>query len=205
MHLRLASPSCIHAATVTATDPVTMSPDDKEILDFSEILGDDVQRHQHDRADLHRRQRSSETQQYRRDVAQRELGIFSDGLSDELKQLVDSEETLLYAANGVQLGTLKKLKQGHTPWQEGLDLHGFSVEQARDDLSQFIRDAGRSQLRCVLVVHGKALSTDGTPPVIKSYVNDWLRQFPQVLAFVSAQPRDGGTGAVYVLLKQFKG
>ncbi|EXJ09223.1 Smr domain protein [Nitrincola nitratireducens] len=40
--------------------------------------------------------------------------------------------------------------------------------------------------------------------MIKSCVNDWLQQIPQVLAFTSAQPKDGGTGAVYVLLKRNK-
>lgn len=182
-----------------------MTTDPNDTPDFKALIGDAVLQHQHDRADLHRRHPCSETQRYRREVAQQQSQNLCDGLSDEIKQLVDSEETLLYAANGVQLSTIKKLKQGHTPWQQGLDLHGFSVDQARDDLSRFIRDAKRTQARCLLIVHGKALSADGTPPVIKSYVNDWLRQFPEVLAFVSAQPRDGGTGAVYVLLKQNKG
>ncbi|MEH6470603.1 MAG: Smr/MutS family protein [Halopseudomonas sp.] len=167
-------------------------------------MGRDVARHQHDRADLKTPPTASDSQRYRQAAAQLQHEALRDGLSDEIKQLVDSEETLLFAANGVQLNTMKKLKQGHIPWQQGLDLHGFSVDQARDDLSRFIRDAGRDQLRCVLVVHGKALTHDGTPPIIKSYVNDWLQQFPQVLAFVSAQPRDGGTGAVYVLLKRAK-
>ena len=181
-----------------------MTADSNNTPDFEQLLGDGILRHQHDRADLHRRTQRSEALDYRRAVAQQQNSPLRDGLSDEIKQLVDSEETLLYAANGVQLSTMKKLKQGHTPWQQGLDLHGFSIDQARDDLSLFIRDAYRAGSRCVLVVHGKALSADGTPPVIKSYVNDWLRQFPQVLAFVSAQPRDGGTGAVYVLLKQLR-
>ncbi len=180
------------------------TPDSEACPDFKDLIGNDVRRHQHDRADLQHRTRRSDNLAYRRAVAQQQNSPLRDGLSDEIKQLVDSEETLLYAANGVQLSTLKKLQQGHTPWQQGLDLHGFSVDQARDDLSLFIRDAYRARSRCVLIVHGKALSADGTPPVIKSYINDWLRQFPQVLAFVSAQPRDGGTGAVYVLLKQLK-
>jgi hypothetical protein len=33
-------------------------------------------------------------------------------------------------------------------------------------------------------------------------VNSWLRQMDAVLAFCSARPNDGGTGAVYVLLKK---
>ncbi|MFT6914457.1 MAG: DNA-nicking Smr family endonuclease [Motiliproteus sp.] len=182
-----------------------MTANSNDTPDFNVLVGDDVLKHHHDRADLHRRHPCSETQRYRREAAQQQSQTFRDGLSDEIRQLVDSEEALLYASNGVQLNTVKKLKQGHTPWQEYLDLHGRTVDQARDDLSRFMRDARFSQARCVLVVHGKAFRADSTPPVIKSYVNDWLRQFPEVLAFVSAQPRDGGTGAVYVLLKQQKG
>jgi DNA-nicking Smr family endonuclease len=55
-----------------------------------------------------------------------------------------------------------------------------------------------------MVIHGKAFSQSGQQPVLKSYVNDWLRQLPQVLAFCSAQPKDGGSGALYILIKQIK-
>ncbi|WP_421863687.1 Smr/MutS family protein [Motiliproteus sp.] len=181
--------------------------DNQQDDDFMSLMGGEMKglvRHNNDRADLKpkgaaRQDRSAE---YRRQAAQQQQNPLVDGLSDEIKQLVDSEQDLIYARDGVQLSLMKKLRKGHIPWQQGLDLHGYSIDQARDELSHFLRDAQRKELRCVIIVHGKALTEDGTPPIIKSYVNDWLRQLPQVLAFVSAQPQDGGTGALYVLLKR---
>ena len=52
------------------------------------------------------------------------------------------------------------------------------------------------------VTHGKAVRLDGKRPMIKSHVNTWLRQHPQVLGFTSCQARHGGTGALYVMLKR---
>ncbi len=179
----------------------TNNPDD-----FSSLIGgasEEIVRHQHDRADLSQTHpRPDQSQDYRRQAAQQHDQQLVDGLSDEIAQLVDSEQELIYATNGVQLQLMKKLRKGHLPWQQGLDLHGHSVDRARDELSRFIRDSAHEGSRCVLVVHGKALKSDGAPALIKSYVNDWLRQMPQVLAFVSAQAKDGGVGALYVLLKR---
>ena len=139
---------------------------------------------------------------YRREAATRDTERVIDGLSSEASEIMDSNDELLFAAPGVQLSLLKRLRQGHVPWEAGLDLHGYTVDQARDELSTFIRDAARQQLRAVIVVHGKAFTQPGQPALLKSCVNDWLRQLDPVLAFCSAQPRDGGTGAVYVLLRR---
>lgn len=139
---------------------------------------------------------------FRRLAAEQEVEQVIDGLSSEASQILDSADELLFAAPGVQLRLLKRLRLGHLPWEAGLDLHGYSVDDARDEISRFIRDASRQQLRCVLVVHGKAHTQPGQPALLKSCVNDWLRQLNEVLAFCSAQPREGGTGAVYVLLRK---
>ncbi|MBA4501908.1 Smr/MutS family protein [Marinobacterium marinum] len=143
-----------------------------------------------------------QTSRYRRAAAAEEIEQVIDGLSSEAKEIIDSQDELLFAAPGVQLRLLKRLRQGHIHWEAGLDLHGYSVDQARDELSTFIRDAARQQMRAVIVVHGKAFTQPGQPALLKSCVNDWLRQLDPVLAFCSAQPKDGGTGAVYVLLRR---
>lgn len=143
-----------------------------------------------------------DSSRYRRAAAEQEIEQVIDGLSSEAREIIDSNDELLFAAPGVQLRLLKRLRQGHVPWEAGLDLHGYTVEQARDELSTFIHDASRQQLRAVIVIHGKAFTQPGQPALLKSCVNDWLRQLGPVLAFCSAQPKDGGTGAVYVLLKR---
>ena len=56
-------------------------------------------------------------------------------------------------------------------------------------------------LRCAHIIHGKGYRSGERQPVLKRKVNYWLRLRPDVLAFCSATPRDGGTGAVYVLLR----
>jgi DNA-nicking Smr family endonuclease len=82
-----------------------------------------------------------------------------------------------------------------------LDLHGLGQAAARDNLADFLvqnRDAGR---RCVKIVHGKGYRSGARGPILKIAVNSWLRRHADVLAFTSARPIDGGTGAVYVLLR----
>jgi len=179
-------------------------PKEPENFSFADAM-EGVTRHNHDKADIGKKTNSSKsTLNYRRDAAAKESEQVIDNLSTEAVDIVESNDELLFAAPGVQLRVIKRLRKGHIPWQQGIDLHGMTVEQARDQLSFFIHDAQRNQQKAVLVVHGKAFSQAGQNAVIKSYVNDWLRQMSSVLAFASAQPKDGGTGALYVLLRSSK-
>ncbi len=141
---------------------------------------------------------------YHREQATVDTSQISDGLSTESVDIVESDQALLFAAPGIQLNVIKRLKKGHIPWEQGIDLHGFSIDEARDQLSNFIRSCYYQGCQTVLVVHGKAYSQSGSLPLLKSYTNDWLRQLPEVLAFSSAQAKDGGAGALYVLLKRKK-
>ena len=113
----------------------------------------------------------------------------------------DCPEQLSYSKSGLQHSALKKLRLGKNPIENHLDLHGMTVEEARQALLHFIAECEDSGIRNALVVHGKGYSSPNNKPVIKAYVNHWLKLSPMVLAFCSAQPSDGGTGAVYVLLK----
>ncbi|HEX4870581.1 MAG TPA: Smr/MutS family protein [Moraxellaceae bacterium] len=117
-----------------------------------------------------------------------------------LMHVAGPEEALSYARNGVQLRVLQKLRQGQPHWQAAVDLHGCSVDEAREAVLALLREARQEGLQVVKVVHGKGLQNG--QPLLKTCVNGWLRQLPDVLAFVSALPRDGGAGAVYVLLKR---
>nr|WP_298141938.1 Smr/MutS family protein [uncultured Pseudomonas sp.] len=125
-----------------------------------------------------------------------------DGLSDQFVIDVGAEDPLYWAGNGIQEGQMRKLKLGQISFEGSLDLHGMSVEKARDTLWEFIAEANKLEVRCVRVTHGKAARMDGRKPMIKSHVNTWLRQHPQVLGFTSCLAKHGGTGAVYVLLKR---
>ena len=123
--------------------------------------------------------------------------------SDGRVEPVSPGQSLLFFLPDLPARTLRKLKKGEFGWQAGLDLHGYSLDEARQELESFIHDAIASRARCVLVVHGKAWGGVCDYPIIKSHVNAWLRELPEVIAFASARPADGGTGAVYVLLKKY--
>jgi len=125
-----------------------------------------------------------------------------DGLSDQFVIDVSAEDALYWAANGMQEGQMRKLKLGQIPFDGSLDLHGMSVEKARDTLWEFLAEATKLEIRCVRVTHGKAVRMDGRKPMLKSHVNTWLRQHPQVLGFSSCLAKHGGTGAVYIILKR---
>lgn len=110
-------------------------------------------------------------------------------------------DILSFKVPDLPLRTFQMLKKGELRWQEGLDLHGHRVEEARGELLAFIQDCRARRFRCVVVVHGKSWTEGSGRAELKSYVYVWLQQMPEVLAFHSCQPADGGTGAVYVLLK----
>lgn len=122
-------------------------------------------------------------------------------LSDTLQETVLSQTTLSYAQAGLTNQRFKELKNGKIPWEGRLDLHGLKADNARDLLCRFIHSQAENGKRCLLIIHGKGGHL-GAPPVIKNLVNRWLPQLDDVLAFHSALSKDGGTGAVYVLLKR---
>jgi DNA-nicking Smr family endonuclease len=102
---------------------------------------------------------------------------------------------------GVRVQVMRRLRRGLYPTEDELDLHGLTQTAARDSLADFIarsRDSGR---RCVRIVHGKGYRSGARGPVLKTAVDLWLRRHTDVIAFTSARAIDGGTGAVYVLLR----
>ena len=108
---------------------------------------------------------------------------------------------LSFQRSGIRDQVMRRLRRGLFPTEDELDLHGLNQTAARDRLAEFIahsRDCGR---RCVRIVHGKGYRSGARGPVLKSAVNLWLRRHLDVVAFTSARAIDGGTGAVYVLLR----
>ena len=98
--------------------------------------------------------------------------------------------------------TMRRLARGGFSVQAETDLHGMIVAEARAVLRDFLEASQARGHTCVRVVHGKGLGSGARGPVLKRKVDHWLRQWDEVLAFVSARQVDGGTGAVYVLLRK---
>lgn len=115
---------------------------------------------------------------------------------------LETGEELIHARPGVQRRVLRRLRRGQYSVGDELDLHNMNAEAARAALADFIDEARGRLLTCVKVIHGKGLRSKSGGPVLKRLVSHWLRRHPAVVAFASARPNDGGTGAVYVLLKR---
>lgn len=115
---------------------------------------------------------------------------------------VEAGEEIWYARPGVQNNVMRKLRRGQYAVGAELDLHGLTVELARRELAEFLLAALTRGLRCVRIIHGKGRRSSGKGPVLKGKVDHWLRQRDEVLAYCSARRVDGGTGALYVLLRR---
>ena len=114
---------------------------------------------------------------------------------------IETGEVLSFSRPGVQQRLFHDLRRGYLEAGWVLDLHGLTVSHAQATLEHFFRDCNRRNIRCVRIIHGKGHRSEGRQPVLKQKLNLWLRERSDVLAFCSATQRDGGTGAVYVLLR----
>jgi DNA-nicking Smr family endonuclease len=132
-----------------------------------------------------------------------EAAVLVESISDEFdaESLLETDDSLSFRRRGVGPDVVRKLRRGVWVLQSELDLHGLRRDEARERLGQFLREAARSGLRCVRVVHGKGLGSPGREPVLKAKVKSWLVQREEVLAFTHARASDGGHGALIVLLR----
>jgi len=128
-----------------------------------------------------------------------EVALSTETLS-ELR--IRGEDVISFSRSGIQQNTLRKLRKGQLDIQARLDLHGYRIDEAREVLARFLSDCLTQQVTHVSIVHGKGIRSGQDTPILKNHVDHWLRHTACVLAFSSCLPRDGGTGAVYVLLKR---
>ncbi len=100
--------------------------------------------------------------------------------------------------------TMEKLRAGEYSIQKVLDLHGLRTQEAYELFQSFIKEAVRSNSRCVKIIHGRGLKSK-QEPVLKSRLKEWILRAMHrrwVLAFASSTMRGGGPGATNILLRQ---
>ncbi len=119
--------------------------------------------------------------------------------------VVESEEFYSGQAPGVSHELVDKLREGAFSHRRHVDLHGYTRDDAKAALTDFIAAARRDGERCVLVVTGRGKSSPGGVSVLREALPRWLGRFPlrsHVLAYCTARSVDGGPGAFYVLLRR---
>ncbi len=126
------------------------------------------------------------------------------GASSGFVHMVEPNAVLSFRRDGVQPRVLNKLKNGEYREAAFIDLHKKTVEEAYEMVMSFLEQAQKEELRCILIVHGKGERNNAQDKraVLKSFVNHWLKQIPEVLAFHSAPSWKGGSGALMVILKK---
>ncbi len=101
----------------------------------------------------------------------------------------------------------QQLRSGQMSIEAHLDLHGMNRRQARLAVAEFLRSCFLQGMRCVLLIPGRGKNSEGGAGILREELSLWLTQAPLkrvVLCFATAQPRHGGAGAVYVLLRQLR-
>jgi DNA-nicking Smr family endonuclease len=111
------------------------------------------------------------------------------------------EEELSFLRPGLPRDILRKLRRTHWVIQDHLDLHGLTGDEAVAETAVFLADCKRRGKRCVRIVHGKGLRSQGREPVLKRRIRKLLTRRDEVLAFVEPRAIHGGGGAVVVLLE----
>jgi DNA-nicking Smr family endonuclease len=128
--------------------------------------------------------------------------VLAESLTPQLGAEVQPGDELQFRRPGVPETALRRLRQGVFRVEAAVDLHGLNATDGARQLREFLQYARSRELRCVRVIHGKGLRSGRRGPVLKQTVNTLLRQADPVLAFASARPGDGGTGATLVLLRR---
>ena len=187
------------AEEIADVEPLKGKPEPHQRLDSYQI--DDFQDNENPESDgeVHANLLEQEVQGY----ALERLEVEPRPKTDVVVERNDSSQFSGYSPS-VDGKTRKKLAQGEIPFTGRIDLHGLVEDEAWKSLIDFINSCQDNGEKCVLVIHGKG---NGYGPqsdmgIIKSRMCEWLQNHPGVLAFHTAIPRNGGDGAVYVLLKK---
>jgi DNA-nicking Smr family endonuclease len=135
-------------------------------------------------------------------MARRDEAAARDEFKHMLLSTLDTGDVLRYRRDDISPPVLKKLARGEYAAQEELDLHGLPAQSAETLLRQFLRDCRLHGVGCVRIIHGKGRNSEERLPVLKNLVDRVLRQRADVLAFHSPPAKQGGTGAVLVLLEK---
>lgn len=114
---------------------------------------------------------------------------------------IGGDENISFSVAGVQPKILQKLKRGQFSIEARLDLHSLTATEAVNETELFIENCHKKNIKCVILIHGKGTLGQYDKPVLKNIINRHLRNMKNVIAFHSAKPKHGGSGAIYILIR----
>jgi len=182
----------------------TLSPDEKAL--FQDAAKDvKLLRHDKQKPQPKQRQPIRRAEQPPQDSPRRPQPLppslsLLDNISPE--DWLSAEDRLHFVRGGIQHRIIQRMQRGQVDLEARLDLHRLTMDEAAESVTQFIDSCITQGIRWVCIIHGKGHYSKEGKPILKNFINQWLRTHPSVLAFHSAKPKDGGTGALYVLLKR---
>ncbi len=130
-----------------------------------------------------------------------EAAVLDELLADFDPSTMETGAELGWTRTNAPRTLLKKLRRGQYSIQDELDLHQMTARTAREVLQEFLAECVAEEHSCVRIIHGKGLRSGPKGPVLKALTDHLLRRHKAVVAFASAPPAEGGTGAVIVLLQ----
>jgi DNA-nicking Smr family endonuclease len=175
--------------------PVEISEDDRRL--FADAVGP-IRTLRTQRSEIHRERPAPEPTQALLDEARVSQELMSSLIDPASIEIGDE---ISYLKDGVAPRVLRDLKRGRFSIRDEIDLHQMTLDVAREALKEFLAENRRADRLCVKIIHGKGLRSRATGPVLKPMVDSALRKRGDVIAFASAKPAEGGTGATLVLLK----
>ena len=166
-----------------------------EMQDVKPIISDDKAQLHDPEAALAEKQKRASLQASIRDKLKNPLSM-------EGVKHVPPDDFIQFQQPGIQDGVFKKLRLGKYPLEVVISMAGKTLDESRDLLYQNVLSGHEKGVRALLIKHGTGENSKPFPALKKSYVNHWLRELEEVIAFHTAQPMHGGFGATYVLLKK---
>lgn len=170
-------------------------------LGFDQLMTDVIPIKQGDRV-ASAKPKQTLAQALKREALEREQNPNINYLSVEAVKPLEPYDMLEYKKAGVQEGVYKNLRLGKYRIDLILNVQNRKLEQARRAVFETIKRCYEKGTRTLLIKHGNGLHEKPFPAFIKSYVNQWLREMPEILAFHSAATAHGGTASVYVFIKK---
>jgi DNA-nicking Smr family endonuclease len=138
----------------------------------------------------------------KRDALLKETQADKYHLALECREWIDPYDPISYRQDGIQDGVFKNLRMGKYAIEKKFNLSQLRIEEARTHLIEQIEKSFKQGVRVLLIQHGMGLKTTPKPGKLKSFLNMWLLNLPQVIAFHTAHQSHGGLSACYVLLKK---